>query len=77
LKVPNDSRLKVIPTDYESITSISKGLEGIDAVVCAIGSAAIPLQIKIIDAAITIGVKRFIPSEFGADYTGLATIPEF
>lgn len=66
-KKPNDPRLKIIPVDYESITSISEALEGIDAIVCAVGSAAIPLQIKIIDAVIAVGVKRFIPSEFGAD----------
>lgn len=67
LKDLEDSRLKVIPVDYESIDSIAAGLRGIHAVVCAIGSAAIPLQIRIINAAIKVGVKRFIPSEFGAD----------
>ncbi|TVY58581.1 Bifunctional pinoresinol-lariciresinol reductase [Lachnellula cervina] len=58
---------KIIPVDYESKDSIAEGLEGVDAVICTIGSAGISLQINIIDAAIAAGVKRFIPSEFGAD----------
>jgi len=62
-----ESGLKVVQVDYESMESIVEGLKGIHAVVCTIGSAAVPLQIRIIDAAIKAGVKRFIPSEFGAD----------
>ncbi|KAL3302296.1 2'-hydroxyisoflavone reductase [Colletotrichum asianum] len=47
--------------DYTDEKSLVKA----DAVVSALSREAIPLQIQLIDAAATAGVKRFIPSEFG------------
>ena len=35
--------------------------------ICTLGHAGWAEQIKIIDAALAAGVKRFIPSEFGSD----------
>jgi len=40
---------------------------GQDGVVSAVGGGAILDQIKLIDAAVKAGVKRFIPSEFGVN----------
>jgi putative NADH-flavin reductase len=40
--------------------------KGKDAVVSALGASAFGEQKKIVDAAISAGVKRFIPSEFSA-----------
>jgi uncharacterized protein YbjT (DUF2867 family) len=55
-----------IKTDYTH-ESLVKALKGQDAVVSAIAGSALLEQIKIIDAAIEAGVKRFVPSEYGGD----------
>jgi hypothetical protein len=44
---------------------LQDALRGQDAVVSAVGMQGIPDQINIIEAAVSVGVKRFIPSEFG------------
>jgi hypothetical protein len=48
----------------ESLQSV---LAGQDAVVSCIARSESATELRIIDAAIAVGVKRFIPSEFGAD----------
>jgi uncharacterized protein YbjT (DUF2867 family) len=53
--------------DYDDPKSLIAALKGADAVVSAISSSAVPVQMKLIDASIEAGVKRFIPSEFGGD----------
>lgn len=58
--------IPVLKTDYTH-GSLVKALKGQDAVVSAIAGAALLEQIKIVDAAIEAGVKRFIPSEYGTD----------
>ncbi|EIN03751.1 NAD(P)-binding protein [Punctularia strigosozonata HHB-11173 SS5] len=65
--------------DYESIESLTAALQGVDAVVSAVGSAALAGQIKIIDAAVAAGVKRFLPSEFGNDteHPAVRALPVF
>ncbi|PVH98151.1 NAD(P)-binding protein [Periconia macrospinosa] len=55
-----------IEVDYASIESLSAALKGIDAVVSTVAAAAIGTQGPLIDAAAIAGVKRFIPSEYGA-----------
>ncbi|KAK2752332.1 hypothetical protein FQN55_007372 [Onygenales sp. PD_40] len=47
--------------------SLVQALKGQDAVVSTFAAVAIPEQIKVIDAAIEAGVRRFIPSEYGGD----------
>ncbi|KAM7217480.1 hypothetical protein V8F06_007111 [Rhypophila decipiens] len=51
--------------DFSSVESLTKALEGQDAVVITVASAAVGEQNPIIDAAIKAGAKRIIPSEFG------------
>lgn len=54
--------------DYESPESLRAALQGIDAVVSTLGKrTGMDCQFRLIDAAVASGVKRFIPSEFGAD----------
>ncbi|OAT05438.1 isoflavone reductase, variant 2 [Blastomyces gilchristii SLH14081] len=55
-----------IKSDYTH-DSLVKSLKGQDVVVSAIGAAAVLEQIKLIDAAIEAGVKRFVPSDYGSD----------
>jgi hypothetical protein len=52
--------------DFISVESLTAALKGIDAVVSTVPGVAIKDQIPLIDAAAAAGVKRFIPSEFGA-----------
>lgn len=58
---------KVKYADYESSASLKEAFQGQDAVVSLIATAAIGDQKKLIDAAIEAGVKRFLPSEYGAN----------
>ncbi|KAL7619790.1 hypothetical protein AAE478_010333 [Parahypoxylon ruwenzoriense] len=61
------SSVTVKEVDYDSLESLTAALQGQDAVVSTIASAALPQQLPLIDAAVKAGVKRFIPSEFGSD----------
>jgi hypothetical protein len=66
-----------VTVDYESLDSLREALTGQDAVVSALGKASgLALQFKLVDAASDMGVKRFLPSEFGADLQN-ATIRTF
>ncbi|KAL5046557.1 hypothetical protein BDW71DRAFT_207350 [Aspergillus fruticulosus] len=59
-------RVALEQVDYTSIESLKTALTGHDIVISTLSPTAIPLQKPIIDAAIAVGVKRFIPAEFGA-----------
>ncbi|KAI0002344.1 NAD(P)-binding protein [Xylariaceae sp. FL0662B] len=51
--------------NYQSVDSLTSALEGQDAVVSTIATAAVGGQNPLVDAAVAAKVKRFIPSEFG------------
>ncbi|KAL6889089.1 hypothetical protein GGI43DRAFT_430807 [Trichoderma evansii] len=59
--------LRIAQIDYYSPESLVKALENQDAVVSALNHELHKPQIALIDASIKAGVKRFIPSEYGAD----------
>lgn len=61
------SPVRVHKTDYESPSALALALAGQDAVVSTIGSPGLAQQAGLIDAAVTAGVRRFIPSEFGVN----------
>lgn len=60
------SSVKTVQVDYSSIDSLVAALQGQDAVVSTVGSSGISAQKTVIDASIQAGVRRFIPSDFGA-----------
>ncbi|KAL4791457.1 hypothetical protein BDV19DRAFT_381555 [Aspergillus venezuelensis] len=62
--VPPGATIKEV--DYTSIDSLKRALTGHSVVISTLPPGAIPLQKPIIDASIAVGVKRFIPAEFGA-----------
>lgn len=62
---PSSVTVKLV--DYNSIQSLTAALNGQDAVVSAVGIPGQQGQNIIIDAAVAAGVKRFIPSDFGAN----------
>ncbi|KAH8655159.1 hypothetical protein BGZ60DRAFT_495855 [Tricladium varicosporioides] len=60
--------VKVVEVNYESLEMLTAALEGQDVVICALGMGTdASVHNRLIDAAITAKVKRFIPSEFGLD----------
>ena len=59
--------VKVAKVDYSDAESLATALKGQDAFVSTLGYAAIKGQEMLIDAAVANGVKRVLPSEFGAD----------
>ncbi len=60
----------MIPVDYSDKESIKSALAGIDVVISTIASVALGLQTGIAEAAKEVGVKLFIPSEFGRPTEG-------
>ncbi|GAB1193923.1 hypothetical protein APSETT444_003160 [Aspergillus pseudonomiae] len=59
--------VRVIPVDYNSLPELTTALNGQDAIISTLTTAAMDVQHTLIDAAIAAGVKRFIPSEFSAN----------
>ncbi|MCJ1285620.1 hypothetical protein MMC26_004961 [Xylographa opegraphella] len=59
--------VRIVTVDYDSIESLTTALKGQDAVVSCIGPFALGCQPNLVEAASFLGVKRFIPAEFGAD----------
>lgn len=65
--VEKSERLNIAEIDYSDVDGLTRELRGIDVVVSTVGNPGLDNQIPLIDAAVAAGVKRFIPSEFGAD----------
>ncbi|KAK0125668.1 hypothetical protein ONS95_000329 [Cadophora gregata] len=61
------STAKVIKVDYKSLDSLTSAFQGQDAVISTLAAVALSDQKLLIDAAISAGVQRFLPSEFGSD----------
>ncbi|KAK5169908.1 uncharacterized protein LTR77_005886 [Saxophila tyrrhenica] len=59
--------VKIAEIDYNDAETLAAALQGQDAVVSAVGYAAIKAQEVLFDAAIKRGVQRVIPSEYGGD----------
>ncbi|KAF5004110.1 hypothetical protein FDECE_9383 [Fusarium decemcellulare] len=71
--------IRVVKTEFdlESLTQIFKGK---DAVISMIPIVSLDTQAVVIEAAITAGVKRIIPSEYGSDTSSdevIAAVPFF
>ncbi|KAL7920331.1 hypothetical protein ACQKWADRAFT_328783 [Trichoderma austrokoningii] len=60
-------RVDVKRVDITSKEAVQEVLQGQDALVSAISSAALDDQKTIIDAAVAARVRRFLPSEYGVD----------
>ncbi|KAK9241995.1 hypothetical protein V1506DRAFT_548917 [Lipomyces tetrasporus] len=76
-----DTRAKVAKVDYESLDSLKNAFSGQDVVVSTLGVGAVPrdTHLRLVDAAVAAGVKRYIPSEYGCDTTNpnTAKLPVF
>jgi hypothetical protein len=60
----------LIPVDYSNKELIKKALTGVNVVISMISWTALDLQPRIAEAAKDIGVKLFVPSEFGGPTEG-------
>ncbi|KZO93425.1 NAD-binding protein [Calocera viscosa TUFC12733] len=58
---------EVIVVDYNVPSSLQSALQGIDVVISTLSWAGYPAQESLGDAAKAVGVKLFVPSEFGGD----------
>ncbi|KAF9871855.1 oxidoreductase [Colletotrichum karsti] len=74
-RASRDTRAKALPlgakaveAEYESLDSLTEAFRGFDAVVCTLPGHLEALLLRVLDAVIAAGVKRFIPSEFGSDH---------
>ena len=56
-----------ITVDYSNPSSLTHALKGQDAVISALNHAFLNHQRSLLDAAVSAGVQRFIPSEYGSD----------
>ncbi|KAH9041815.1 NAD-P-binding protein [Lactarius hengduanensis] len=69
-KTTVDPAAKLIPVDYSDKESIKTALTGVDVVISTVALTALNLQPGIAEAAKEVGVKLFIPSEFGGPTVG-------
>ena len=60
----------MIQVDYSNKESIKSALIGIDVVISTIAPSALGVQVGIAQAAKEVGVKLFVPSEFGGRTEG-------
>ncbi|KAK5949293.1 hypothetical protein OHC33_009646 [Knufia fluminis] len=65
--LPAHPNQKVIKVDYNDVEDLRSALQGIDVVVSTLAATSFNDRKPLIDAALTAGVKRFLPSEFGSD----------
>lgn len=65
--LPHHPNQKIIKVDYKSVDDLTAALQGVEAVVSTLTGSAFDETKPLIDAAVAVGVKRFIPSEFGVD----------
>lgn len=71
--------VKVVTADVTSVESVTAALKGQDALVSTVGRDGVPSGSVFVEAAVAAGIKRFIPSDFGPDFTNplVAAMPLF
>ena len=70
-KTAVDPAARLIAVDYSNKESIKKALTGVDVVISTIAAPALDVQPRIAEAAKEVGVKLFVPSEFGGPTEGV------
>lgn len=67
--------VKVVKVDMSNIAELTEACKGVSCVVSALAGlrdTIVDGQSNLLDAAITAGVPRFIPSDFSSDFTKIA-----
>ena len=65
---------EIIEVDFNSVTALTKACAGATCVLSALSGlrdVIVDMQKRLLDAAVSAGVSRFIPSDFCIDYTRL------
>ena len=70
-KTTVDPAARLIAVDYSNKESIKKALTRVDVVISTIAAPALAVQPRIAEAAKEVGVKLFVPSEFGGPTEGV------
>jgi len=70
------SGVKKLTSDFTP-TSLAESFKGQDAVIDLIAQASVDERKKIVDAAVSAGVKRFIPSEFSGNMENKTNVAIF
>lgn len=66
--------VEVIPSGYDDPAGLRRACTGVDCVVSAVNGldgTIIGAQSRLLEAAASAGVRRFIPSDFSIDYRGI------
>jgi uncharacterized protein YbjT (DUF2867 family) len=66
-KLTSHPNLTIKEVDFNSTQSLMDAIQGAEVVISCLATLAIGSQNSLIDASVAIGVKRFIPAEFGMD----------
>jgi len=61
------SNVNLVTIDYSNPKTLVDALKSQDAVISALNHAFLANQRALLDASVSVGVKRFIPSEFGSN----------
>jgi len=59
------AQVRLVDLETADVNSLKEALAGMDTVICALTWDKLQLQWNIIDAAKAVGVKRFVPSDWG------------
>ncbi len=66
--------IQMIEADMQNVQQLTQACEGVSCVVSALAGlrdVIVDAQSKLLDAAVSAGVPRFIPSDFSSDFTQL------
>lgn len=71
--------VNVVTVDLSSVDAVTLAFTGQDAVISTVGTAGVPGQSVLVEAAVAAGVKRFLPSDFGCDIANpkVGALPAF
>ena len=61
------SKVNTVTVDYENPSTLASAVKGQDAVISALNHAYLHHQKALLDASVSAGVQRFLPSEYGSD----------
>jgi hypothetical protein len=65
LEAPKEVRTIVLPNEPTN-ADLEHALAGVDVLVSALDAALVDLHLRLADACVTTGVRRFIPADFGS-----------
>ena len=71
-RILHDRGATPLPVDFNDVATLARALSGVECVVSVLNGlepTMLDLQGRLLDAAVSAGVSRFIPSDFSLDFT--------